>query len=351
MKAFLPYMDHIDHYCYMENSERLEILSGPGSEEAGDFHQAILRDFALEENARWELEIAIDVLRRLSPGDRQYMSVHLDESLYHFGLGMWIRNTYIHPASQHSYFMADSVSSQVLRCIFSILHPVYDFRNEDLCSFYSLSELSSFPASFEEIRLQVREETACALLAGSVSGSEAYSLYRENLKEALGTEGFSLMLQEALTDAAKAKDFQGFQEISDLRSVLWGMTELYPLEVNQIIALNSLGFLDQIDELRIGSREECGHEMDRFLGLKPVCRDFLSGPLFLACHPARTGRLSEKSIFAFRLSHAADQMLKDRGLNTVGKVKLRMSRISDLPREDQDKILSCLKTWDAVKRM
>ena len=62
--------------------------------------------------------VSEDVLRDLTVGEKQYLRSHPDPYEHHFGLGMYIRNEYIHGKDiGFLAFMPDSLSAEIVEKI------------------------------------------------------------------------------------------------------------------------------------------------------------------------------------------------------------------------------------------
>ena len=60
-------------------------------------------------------QTAQDVFDGLTPGDKKYLRQHPETWEHHFGLGLYIRNNYIHGKKlDFLYFGADGLSSQIV---------------------------------------------------------------------------------------------------------------------------------------------------------------------------------------------------------------------------------------------
>ncbi len=76
--------------------------------------------FAAEERKREAFveRVAEEVLGTLTQEDREYLAAHPDPFEHHFGLGMWIRNRYIHGRKLGFFVgMPDSLSGEIVERI------------------------------------------------------------------------------------------------------------------------------------------------------------------------------------------------------------------------------------------
>ncbi len=130
MKELHNLLKYIDAYVYSYDTEMIMIEPHNDSTEAAQCYQNALSSIDINiaeykpkcfNDERWILDIAIDCVRNMSEEDRDYVSKNTDPYEYHFGYGTGIRNKYIHCAKWHRAFRPDSVSSEVLKRIFSII--------------------------------------------------------------------------------------------------------------------------------------------------------------------------------------------------------------------------------------
>ena len=95
----------------------------------------MIEKYFKDENSIWCFDIALDCISNMSGEDLSYISKHPQVTEYHFGYGMWIRNKYIHCSKRDDFMMADDISGEVLRDIFAIVIPYYDFNNRGLVGY------------------------------------------------------------------------------------------------------------------------------------------------------------------------------------------------------------------------
>ena len=73
--------------------------------------------------------VAKDALQNLDEKEKEYIFLHPDSFTHHFGLGMWIRNKYIHGTKYDYYWHPDDLSGEIMERIASLLISNYDFGN------------------------------------------------------------------------------------------------------------------------------------------------------------------------------------------------------------------------------
>ena len=70
--------------------------------------------------------VAIEVVESLNDEEKEYIRNNPDPYLYHFSLGLSIRNQYIHNKDlseklDHPFFMADDLSGEIVQRVIAIL--------------------------------------------------------------------------------------------------------------------------------------------------------------------------------------------------------------------------------------
>ena len=71
-----------------------------------------------------------EVFQGLSQEDRNHIFWHPNSTEHHFGLGLYIRNNYIHGKDlPFAYLQADSLSSEITARIASMIIDNYDYEN------------------------------------------------------------------------------------------------------------------------------------------------------------------------------------------------------------------------------
>ena len=355
MKQFQPYLKYLDLCFYNEETESLEVRSLPGAEEALSFHEGIVQEFGLDREDRWILEMALCALKGLSQKDRDFLSLHPKASALSADLDLQIQRNCILPARQHAVLSPGAVSSAAVRYIFTILHPVYDYRNERLCRFFAESEFPALPADLETVWQKERDAAAAALAEGSLSSEKALALLRERLHLALGKDGFTGLLEKACRSMRTDPAFESFEDYAGLKKSLQDLRDLYPLETSQFIALADLGYADRVANLGYESMEACRQDILEGLGLQEAYAASMARALFLACHAARVGILDELPVSAFDLPFEAQSQLEDAGLRYIGDVRAfgtdRLGTFSFLTKEDLEKIRSRMDFWDSLLDM
>ena len=110
----------------------------------------MIEKYFKDENSIWCFDIALDCISNMSGEDLSYISKHPQVTEYHFGYGMWIRNNYIHCSKRDDFMMADDISGEVLRDIFAIVIPYYDFNNRGLVGYLEDYRYPDLKEDYEE---------------------------------------------------------------------------------------------------------------------------------------------------------------------------------------------------------
>lgn len=186
MKEWQELLEYIDYYVYLDDEEGIVIKQGTESDKALAAYErglSILRkkddmecclgyySASYNETEKWEYDVALDSIRQVKPAYRKALcdSPHISD--YYFGLAMWIRNTYIHPVKKFNPCDADNVSADIMYKIFSIVNPVYDYRNEQLVSYYNDNEMSKLGKMYRKCQPAVFDEIENKLVLGKYASS------------------------------------------------------------------------------------------------------------------------------------------------------------------------------------
>lgn len=230
MREWHKLMKYIDSYRYDRKKEEITIKKDENEELAREVYWKCLSDIAdidrlndkkeefakldidkLDEdvgllfeaeykysdfNDKWEFDIALDCIRRMKRADREYITKHLNQTNYHFGYALYIRNHYIHVAKKHIHYEADDISGGVMSNIFSILSPVYA-HSEIAIWYFESFEVSLLTDrirdNHEEVFLEVEEGL---LLDRYASFQEAINDLECRLQEKIGTEELNRILKK-----------------------------------------------------------------------------------------------------------------------------------------------------------
>ena len=159
MKELNSLLEYINEYIYDYDEEEIFIKHSSHADKAEDCYEkavSAVRQHISDEDIseyleeKWCLDIAIDCVRGMSEDDRNYIRDNMDASKYHMGYGMYIRNQYIHSAKQHEYFDADGFSGHVMNMIFTILNPLYDYRNNNCTGYYGSGRFQTLKEFYKD---------------------------------------------------------------------------------------------------------------------------------------------------------------------------------------------------------
>lgn len=129
MKELNVLMKYIDYFQYDFEQEKLQILN----DQALIKYTKVITDYNIN---KWHLDIACDCIRKLNDTSKIHLIKYPDVTIYHLSLGLYIRNKYIYPAKKHFYLMADFESNIIVEIILSILHPIYNFGDRKIKTYY-----------------------------------------------------------------------------------------------------------------------------------------------------------------------------------------------------------------------
>lgn len=358
MKEWQELLNHIDQYIYIEAEEEIIIKHGPGADEAlaayergltvlveGNSKDGMERRMAkYSELAKWEYDIALDCVRRMSDEDRAYVCKHMQTTEYHFGYAMGIRNKYIHPAQKHSYFEADGISSSVMQKIFSLLNPVYDFRNGKITGFYEDFSMSHLLELYGDSHSKIFEEIVEKLAKGEdySSAEEAIKELKEKLRSSLGEDEFIRIFRRAM------QDYDENESQNDREDWYWETNfpackaVLYPLQSNQMNVLRRMRFFAQVENRGIKSLKECREYIDEKLGLREDYADYMARCAWEVCNPVTTGKWRDLSLYQLDIDFSMRWKLERKGIKTMGDLCDRsfeqLARIPEIGSEGTLKI-------------
>ena len=364
MKELNALLLYLQNFVYDRDKEEIRIINSSDADKAAEvYNRAVLsileegKDPVLlrtqcdpdrEEGSlwrrtsetQWELDIAIDCIRKMSDEDRTYIKEHPWTSEYHFGYAMHIRNEYIHPAHRHHVWMADSVSSEVMQKIFSILIPGYDYRRKECTEYFESFTLQEYYVQYGETQKEVFDEVSRKVLAdqGTITVDEALEELRQKLKEKLGKEEFIRIFRKHYLEEAAHKEWE-----TEKRNDFWERTFryaaiLYRLEYNQVRCLMKLGFFHEIRYMSIKSREECRRFIDSELGLKDEYAEFMACCGWEVCNPLTNGLWKELQLHKLDLGYDIQKALEEQGITTLGEISRRSyDELAAIEKIDEEK--------------
>ena len=276
MKEWQKLLDYIDSYIYVTDKEEISIVYNEKASEASRVYQHFLKEAG--EN-KWEFDIALDCVRQMDEASREMILKQLNYYQHHFGVGMVIRNHYVHPSVRHGYFEAENISGTAFRIILTILHPYYDFRNGLLVSVLEDLDFDSIKELYQEEFGDVIEKKLMdfAKEPGGRSCEEALEELGEALREASGKEFFKRKFVEMVQELRRQGELKTREGNSRaFQDALYRISILYPLESQQLKLLFETDLRWEIERGDIKNIEECRQYIDQKVGFKEVYTDFLA---------------------------------------------------------------------------
>ena len=112
-------LEYKSYYVYDFKDEAILVADGDDQGAAYDVYAKTAKQLDYED--KWAFDIALDCIRNLPDEDIADIKKQGEIVDYHFGYGMYVRNTYVYKAKKHFAPMADYVSSQVEKFIYAVL--------------------------------------------------------------------------------------------------------------------------------------------------------------------------------------------------------------------------------------
>ena len=209
---------------------------------------------------------------------------HLNYTEHHFGLGMLIRNHYIHSSNKHGYFDADNESGVVFGIILTVLHPYYDFRNKLLVSVIEDHDFGRIKRLYQEDFGNVIDQKLMEIAKdpGEKSCEEVLEELRTELREVSGKDFFKQKFVEIVREIRKNGELSGEKSNLAFQNAIYRISMLYPLEGKQLELLFTTDLRRNIKRGVIRNTEECKQYIDRNIGFKEEYTDFLAQCIFEA---------------------------------------------------------------------
>lgn len=349
MKELRPLLEFIDNYIYIDEEEEIVVKHGPHAEEAQRVYMEAISILGIKGNNRtqqnkddyfsfglsnqkWKFDIAIDCVRRMDNIDRDYVRNHMQTTEYHFGYAMGIRNRYIHPARKHHVLEADGVSSSVMEMIFTIVSPIYDYRNNVITGFFGDMDLSHLLERYGETQKDVFDKIYDNLANDRYKTSkEAKADLDQSLKQSIGPDEFIKIFKEAL------EDYEKNESKNDREDWYWNINfpsckaMLYPLQARQASILRKMGLCGRIERLALKNVEECREYIDREIGLREDYADYMARCFWEACSPVLNNKWKELGLYPLNIEYGIRSKLDRKGIDTLGKLcALTFKELSDI---------------------
>ena len=187
----------------------------------------------------------------MSGEDLSYISKHPQVTEYHFGYGMWIRNKYIHCSKRDDFMMADDISGEVLRDIFAIVIPNYDFNNRGLVGYLEDYRYPDLKEDYEEEYTDVFDSVLSYAIdeGNNLSGEDMMHLLKTALLKRTGMEYYGYILIKCLREAGiRDLNVTEYKEKRDsLKRILDKHSTMFELQKRQVLALLDAGIIYKLD--------------------------------------------------------------------------------------------------------
>lgn len=322
MKEWNELLEYIDEYVYMQEDEEIVIRYSAKAENAKRVYEKGLKLAGKEKYEKWLYDIALDCVRRLSQKDIEYVKKHLYSNEYHSGYSMEIRNMYVHPAKKHYYFLADHVSTSVMKRIFSLVSPFYDFRNKRCVNFFEDSDVDQLMELYGDscggiIDEFIREVTGKSIAEETV---DDIGRFKTKLREALGQEEFVRLFKEVY------EYYNEHEKQNNREDWYWNVhfpyvkAILFPLEANQIRALRQLNYFWHIERGDAKTLADCRKFIDENLGLRDDYADFMARCGWEICSPYYNGTWRDMKFYSLHLDYGLQRKLEQQNIETIGEL-------------------------------
>ena len=277
-------MEYINCYRYDKKEEEIVIVHSPYDEAAKEVY-----DKARRLCRQWYLDMAIDCVREMSENDRDYILHHMNSIKYHHGYAMGIRNEYIHCSAKHFTLMPDDDSTQVMKVIFSIIHPYYNHRDKNCTDYFESFEYGFLSDDYGDDQREVFEAVEEKLFApdGGMTADDALKLLKGSLAAKLGKKEFKRIFTEFMKDYYE-NDWASADNDFHWKSRFPMKARLFPLEVKQASCLKDMGLFDDVRLRKIRSQEQCKQYIDENLSLDENSALFMAECIWEACTPSGT---------------------------------------------------------------
>ncbi|MDD3186159.1 MAG: hypothetical protein PHT76_12745 [Anaerostipes sp.] len=277
MKDMNRLVEYIDGYIYVSDMEEIIIQHSENADEANRLYQYMIQTYKLENNQKWEFDIALDCVRNMNAEDRDYIKENPKVSEYHFGYGMYIRNHYIHCSNKHSYFEADNESSSVVEMILSILHPIYDFSNANIREIYSNWDYERLSKQYREQYSDIFDTALSKVCAANKEIRIVDSVVqevKEELRKREGRVGFKKIFVEIVKECLAVPDKKYINQVwDDVEKKLYDKSCIYEQEYYQVKCMKVIDLYREVQgdiwgRTKFSSVDACAKYIEDTLGLK-----------------------------------------------------------------------------------
>lgn len=263
-------LGYLSCYYYDEVAEKVIIKYDAVADGAAKEYERVREILEIEPDSydNWVFDIALDCVKNMKDSDIAYVNAgHLDATEYHMGFAMYVRNKYIWHAEKHFSACADSTSSSVMEMIFTLVNPIYDFRNQRLCDYFGESDFTKLVELYwdehEKIFWEIAEKVK---LNSAMSGKMGVEEVKQRIKAFMGIERFKSVYCDLVNEFAEDNDYKTRED--RFEHELRRRAFLFPKECNQIVAVKklSIDFMIRVKDLK--SIEDCKEYIISGLGLR-----------------------------------------------------------------------------------
>ena len=291
MEDFNKLIKYRSYYEYDFGCEALRVIEGEDSNEAQKLYSHYVRDYFLNGDDKWALDIAIDCVHNFSDEEIEIIQRQEEIGDYHFGYGMYVRNHYVHPSKYHAYLIADHVSGRVADFIYTILLPKYNCLSKEfikLVGNYTYSELKSLYGKDYPIIVETADRLSD--FRTKETAEEAMNTLIVSLREALGYDYLNEQVRTLIKQYINHSDLVAKDNFNFINA-LYNVTRVFEKEYRQITMLRDLGLFSDLKNTTIIVRYPTVESLYNFicegLGFKEEDSRFLADCLWNAFEDAK----------------------------------------------------------------
>ena len=291
MEDFNKLIKYRSYYEYDFGCEALRVKEGADSEEAQKLYSHYVRDYFLDGDDKWALDIAIDCVHNFSDEEIEIIQRQEEIGDYHFGYGMYVRNRYVHPSKYHVYFMADHVSGRVADFIYTILFPKYNCLSKEFINLvdnYTYTELKALYGKDYPIIAETADRLSD--FHTKETAEEALKALMTDLRESLGYDYLNEQVSALIKQYINHKDLVAKDNFNFVNA-LYKVTRVFEKEYRQITMLRDLGLFSDLKNttliVRYPTVESLYNYLCEDLGFKESDSRFLADCLWNAFEDAK----------------------------------------------------------------
>lgn len=250
MRKYNVLLKYIDTFIYDFDEEKIVFdHSVDGASRGIVWYRRFLTANKLEERSmeKWHFDIALDFLRMMKKESPEtFANIEKYEFDHaHFSGGLYIRNRYIYRAKKHFCWMADHESGAVLSVAETIVTPLYDHYNKELCKIYASWDFKDIKEKYYN-KYPFIEDLIKRFLAkdNTMTPEEVLEKMKAGLRERLGRDFFQNKLILAVQTIGKKNIFPD-NKIKFINEV-YGAVPPFEREYKYIDTLMKDGFLERL---------------------------------------------------------------------------------------------------------